>query len=485
MSSDKPTQPLSVSELLDFGRYCMRAVLRHPRLGLSLFFVAVGIAFMAALAMPNTYSVTARILTKRSYIIPSLVSPQRAIPIDSDRPTHGAAETILSFSFREELFEAVNLRLLLERYQSRYERFYSKLQTIVGGEVDPRKIRAGLIELLGRSIEVDVIHGRVISIEVTWSHPAVAHTLAQAIVDQYLRHQKGAEIDEIHDTVDIIQRTLIRTHARLTETSATLTELIRRKEGELTQRLTVRESRERRTVSFRRPAATALESTARDGDQDQAQRIREMERQLRRLVDQHGQRLDRARQNLKRLEESLGPRHPDLQAARREVEEARPVPAEITKLRAQVATARARLPTPQSSAAPSGARFEVVQMPLSEDVYNALQADPEVGHMMEEVNKYAVEYGALLDRLEAAELEIEMANAAFAYRYTVTQPPTFPTQPISSKRKLVLVAGVFFGTLFAFAACLLSELASGRLRARWQVERLLGVPVLGEVRLDD
>jgi chromosome segregation ATPase len=260
---------------------------------------------------------------------------------------------------------------------------------------------------------------------------------------------------------------------------------VRRKEGELTQRLTVRETRERRTVSFRRPAATALESTGRDGAQDQAQRIREMERRLRHLVDQHDQRLERARQNLERLEESLGPRHPDLQAARREVEDARPIPGEITKLKTQIANARARLPSPQSSAAPSGARFEVVQMPLSEDVYNALQADPEVGHMMEEVNKYATEYGAQLDRLEAAELEIEMSNAAFAYRYTVTQPPTYPTKPVSSKRKLVLMAGVFLGILVALAACLIWDLASGRVRARWQVERLLGVPVLGEVRLDD
>jgi hypothetical protein len=47
---------------------------------------------------------------------------------------------------------------------------------------------------------------------------------------------------------------------------------------------------------------------------------------------------------------------------------------------------------------------------------------------------------------------------------------------------VVLGGGAFAALLFALFACVAADLRAGRVVEAWQVEKLLGVPVLAEVR---
>jgi hypothetical protein len=91
----------------------------------------------------------------------------------------------------------------------------------------------------------------------------------------------------------------------------------------------------------------------------------------------------------------------------------------------------------------------------------------------------SAKYNDLLTRIEAAQIELEMARASAKFRYRVVRPPELPNKP-SKPNTLVLVGGgLLAALLIAFLVPGLLDLASGRLLEPWQVERALKLPVLG------
>ena len=90
-------------------------------------------------------------------------------------------------------------------------------------------------------------------------------------------------------------------------------------------------------------------------------------------------------------------------------------------------------------------------------------------------------YDSLLDRINSARIELDTARAAFKYRYSIIRPPQLPKRPTKPKIPLVVAAGVMAAMGLAVIAAALSDLRSGRILEPWQVDRALGLEVLGQV----
>jgi uncharacterized protein involved in exopolysaccharide biosynthesis len=90
-------------------------------------------------------------------------------------------------------------------------------------------------------------------------------------------------------------------------------------------------------------------------------------------------------------------------------------------------------------------------------------------------------YDTLLDRINSARIELDTARAAFKYRYSIVHPPQLPKKPAKPKVPLVLAAGVIAGMVLAVLSAALADLRSGRILESWQVQRSLGLEVLGQV----
>ena len=90
-------------------------------------------------------------------------------------------------------------------------------------------------------------------------------------------------------------------------------------------------------------------------------------------------------------------------------------------------------------------------------------------------------YNSLLDRIDAARLELDNAQAAFKRRYVLIHPSQRPKGPVKPKVALVLLASTVAGAVLGLFAPSLVDLLSRRLVEPWQVEQVLGVPLLGEV----
>jgi hypothetical protein len=89
----------------------------------------------------------------------------------------------------------------------------------------------------------------------------------------------------------------------------------------------------------------------------------------------------------------------------------------------------------------------------------------------------------LLDRLSEARIELEATRAAFKFRYSVVEPPTVPKRRTRPKVPVFLAGSLLGALLLAVSSAAVAELRRGRILRSWQVERLVGVPVVGEVTL--
>jgi uncharacterized protein involved in exopolysaccharide biosynthesis len=99
----------------------------------------------------------------------------------------------------------------------------------------------------------------------------------------------------------------------------------------------------------------------------------------------------------------------------------------------------------------------------------------------ERVRDARFQYQLIVERVNAAQLELDAVRAAFKYRYNVVWPPQIPKSPISPNPVKILGVGFLAVLLFAMLLAALPDLTTGRIVERWQVERGLGITVLAEI----
>jgi hypothetical protein len=77
------------------------------------------------------------------------------------------------------------------------------------------------------------------------------------------------------------------------------------------------------------------------------------------------------------------------------------------------------------------------------------------------------------DRIEAARIDLDIARAAFKYRYAVLAPPQVPRGPIKPRSPLVILAAAVAGLFLAAFATTAADIRAGLVLDWWQVEDLL------------
>jgi len=101
------------------------------------------------------------------------------------------------------------------------------------------------------------------------------------------------------------------------------------------------------------------------------------------------------------------------------------------------------------------------------------------GQLRDAMDKYA----ALRSQIQTAQIDLETAQAAFKYRYSVVTPARLPTSPTQPNVPVVLLAAVVAAIFWSLLFPVLVDIRAGRLLERWQIEHILGRPILGEITL--
>jgi capsular polysaccharide biosynthesis protein len=94
-------------------------------------------------------------------------------------------------------------------------------------------------------------------------------------------------------------------------------------------------------------------------------------------------------------------------------------------------------------------------------------------------------YAAMRAQIQTAQIDLETAQAAFKYRYTVVTPARLPKNPTVPNVPLVTLAALVAAMLSSVLIAVLADLRTGRVLERWQIERMLERPILGEITLPD
>jgi len=453
------------------------AARRRRSLALGLFVSVSAAAVLAAIFLPRTYYVESRILARRNMVMPALGNPRRTVPTESDAPTRLAAEAVMG---RESLIGIIDSTKLLDtwpRLLSPLGKIRQSVTDAISGPPTRNEQVDGLIGMLERRMWVAANEGNegTVSIGIVWRDPESALSIVKAAERTFLERRYASEVTLIKESIDILERYVGTAHDE-----------INRSMGELRQIPGVRRSE---------PAIPAVLATGRPSARSRAAAEKELQlratlterrNRIGELESGRNQRLATSQARLAELQSMLGAAHPEVTSVQKSIALLQTDAPELVSLRQQEKELVAQLTALGASSAADDASVDPMLQRMAWERMargssDSLE-DPRLTYARSRLKIATTNYEEMLDRLEGARIELETARAAFKYRYTVTAPPQFPKRPRSPNVPLILVGGVVLAGLLALFVVTALDIAGGKFVEAWQVERSLGLRVLGQVR---
>jgi len=474
LSTAPPKDPNDF-ELVDFEqvknwvRFVLHAVRRRKFLALSIAVLTMGATVGILSVMPRTYRIEAQLLAQRNSVMSALGNPTRKIPFEADSPTRAAAETVLR---RDNLLSLMKQTDLLDHWYANRTwlfRLKDRLMELIANPTEEEKTVA-MVEFLESRLTVKAVEPTV-TITLEWPDAQLGYRLVDSALQNFLEQRHSTEVSTIAETISILE-----SHA------ANLKEAIDAEMEDVKHlpdptapaatpgtppppRRDVVAEANKAELGEVKVMLDAKRRAINELDDFRRRRLLDLQTQLAQqrtiYADAHPA-IVTLLQSIRTLEEPS----PQLLALKKEEHELQAEYDRLSVRRSEVAgvVAKAR-PRESPAARPGEKRLDDLS---SEYARTRL--------------RFAMEkYDVLLERIEAAGIELDTARAAFKYRYSVIRPPTFPRRPEKPKVPLVLAAGLILALGLGTVAAALADLWSGKVLELWQVERGLGMPVLGDV----
>lgn len=311
----------------------------------------------------------------------------------------------------------------------------------------------GLVLALDRLLLVIVGDDGTITLQLDWPDPDQAHAIVEAALQNFLEARHVQEVTSIDAVITVLRgRTAV-----LRENLDRVSEQARRRASQPLVAPALPRVRQPSEELVRLQATLEAKQRA-------LQDVEDLRR--RRLAELQAQ-LDQARTMLSDAHPTVIGMRRDIEAFGRESPQLLALREEERALRRQVSERLVRedLPTAARVVVPT----PTITLPPSAD------EDPAV-------RDARVQYEQMAARTTAAQVELDAARAAFKYRYNVVWPPQVSRDPVSPKAKKIFALGGFAAVALALLAAVGPDLLSGRIFERWQVERSLGLAVLGDLR---
>lgn len=484
---------VDIRSAANFLGYMGRSTKRRRKLLVTAALVTFSLVVALAVLMPRSYRIETRILTHKSSVMSALVHPGSSIPPSADNPTGGAVELIKSRNNLTTLMQDTHLKDLWAQQRSPAAKFKDSIMEKVLGKPKADDVDESFLKLLDDKVSASV-EGDVVLINVEWPNAVVAKVLADSVHDGFLTMRRKMELSEIEETVNILSRNVEISRVGIGDVIKTMQKIVEQRESDLeghanqgSSRSEGRRSRSRKNkfIAIRKP--TAVDSVM---GSDVQRQLSDKNAALTKAKRSYEDRLNRARDELSNLLANLGPDHPDVIDAKRNLEaigREQPALGALEAEQANLATQVKSMPmlpqddAPKADSDKSDNDYDVMRVPVSEDLYKEMDKDPEIAAVLGDLKKRQDAHDEMVSRLVNAKLQSETAGVAFEFRYITTEPPVMPRKSIKPNVPVMVgggaVASIFLGVILA----LLADILSGRVLESWQVGRFLGVKVLGEL----
>ncbi len=458
----------------EYLAFLIGAVRRRRRLVAGVFSSIVALATAALAALPATYHVEARLLVQRNAALTTRGDgPDVA-------PTRGAVETIRR---RENLVALVEATDLLHHWDEHRAIAQRMVDAIPLREDDEQERLDSKVERLEKRLNVTVGDGTV-TIAIDWPDAHMARQLVEVTQNNFLEARRAQEVTALADSLAIL-----RSHAD---------GLQRDVDDAVTALDDLRAGRHKPAAEGAAATTGAsdphlLAESKLDAEQVQIALVAK-QRALDDLETFRRHRLSELQARLAEQRATYTDQHPTIGDLRRTIGELSVPAPQIESLREEVASLRAeeRRIRAVAGGAP-GARLgssvaALPGQPRSEILVldQGLREDrePAVVYARGRLRDAMDKYSALREKVEAAQIDLETAQVAFKYRYSVLAPAKLPKTPVKPSVPLMLVAAILAGGLAAVLLAVVVDVHAGRIEERWQIERLLDRPVLGEIEVD-
>jgi uncharacterized protein involved in exopolysaccharide biosynthesis len=457
--------------ILDLTTFVRNACRRRRGLA-SLVLVAFVVAgVLSVFLLPSKYYVETKLLADRNVVMPLLGNPGRKVPNEADTPTRLAAELILNHDNLQGIVASADLVREAARTRSLAGRIRQRVRALVSKPLTDAEQREEMIWTLRTRMNVQVGDGTV-TIGSYWTDPNLAFRIVQAAQQSFLEERQSQELALITGSIAILEKSAVEVGNDIT---TSLDSLARERIA-----LTPTESRPRLSTSPRaRPnvellaAQSSLDATVRaiaDLEQFRSRRLDELQNKLSEQRNTYGAAHPQI-ENTEQLIRSMLTDSPQLAQLRRDEQQYR---AQVTRLGG----------SPSVSSVPAGDQLLAAAALRS---IEGMRSDS----IIQEKQQYGrsrlriaiASYQALLERLDAARMELQTVRATFQFKYGVLIPAAVPRAPVSIKPTIVIGGAVVLGILMAVFSAVAMDVLSGRVLESWQIERALGLPVLGEVSL--
>jgi uncharacterized protein involved in exopolysaccharide biosynthesis len=443
--------------------FALRAARRRPTVAVLCFLAVASLGPIALAVMPKTYRVEAILTAARNPVVSTLTYPVLQRSFDSDDPAQAAHDAILRRDKLEALCEETGLVERFEKTRSPMRQFRDRVEELVTGRPrTPEERIEALVERLEKRLTIEVpsaqpgaspaaARDRVI-VAVEWPDAETAKLLVETAARLFFEGRRERELAMVRDAMGVLEihATSVRgeveakvnsVHALevgLVRGNSTLSRTDRSQRGRVPQEETLAQLRS--TLEAKKLAASEIE----------------------RFREQRGQQL---REDLARQRAGYSERHPDVVRTRKLLDALDAPPPQLAALRTDIATLEQDL----ERATATVSRLVDDETPTLEYERTGLR-------------QLLAQYSTIRDRIDGARVEMRAAEAGFEHRYGWTVPPRIPRKPVSPNPLLALGSGVLGGLVFSLFAAAALDARSGRVLERWQLERGLGLRVLGELR---
>lgn len=420
---------------------------------------------IAATVLPRTYSTSARLLVRKNYMMPALASPRRAVPLSSEAPTQSASAIILSRPALEAIVAERHLLDSWDRDRAPLARLKDQLVEWVKGPATEADRVDALVDLLAARIRVTV-DDEVLTISARWSNRETVAEIVDGAIAAFLTARRRLDIQSVADTTAIL---------------TTFTEQARRQVD--TELALVARRGPRPAAIAVDPIAAPAVAAMRPDPEVQAARAR-----VEALEAQHAAAGAAIESRIAERGSVLTERHPEMQALRRNLRQLTDEPPALADARRQLAALMGGAPPPLPPVASAvatlvperapvqaatraverrrdealarlaaGATDEVGERLAVQDLVEPVARTEAAADTAQELLKSSIEsYQDLRARLSNVQIELQTAEAAFNYRYSVAATPQRPKRadgvPVALMIAGAFVAGVLAGCSLAIVA---------------------------------
>ncbi|HEX3344222.1 MAG TPA: hypothetical protein VHS09_06600, partial [Polyangiaceae bacterium] len=457
---------------------------------------------------PKTYHVETK----------ALAQPTSALTVRGDGPsadtlTRAAADTVLRQDNLLALIKETDLLAYTRDHRAPVQRARDAVVRLVRGHDESE---ADQLDALVKRLETKLVvwtsdsanaaGGSTVTIAIDWSDATMACRLVDAAQQAFLAARYAREVTALSESIAILSK-----HATILKTDVddAVAAIERMRPGADTSKDAPRAEgaspsapARSRVLMMQRPRSPRADSSHLPPSpeiQAKQQAIDELEDLRRRRLSELQARLAEARAiytenhptivDLKQSIAALSVESAQVGSLRQEIAALK---AEREEEVAQASGSSASVPPVTWVPAPAGTSSSAAATPpqLPSDVLRIAldlreDRDPAMVYARGQLRDAMDKYAALRAQIQGAQIDLETAQAAFKYRYTVVTPARLPRSPTVPNIPVVTLVAFVVALLCAFLLAVLVDLRRGRLLERWQLERLLDRPVLGELALPD